>query len=120
MSLTSHGLSALDYNQPTSWIIDFGAIDHMTFSSKSLSPYTPCSSSRKIIIANGSSIIVTKIGDIHLSPSLTLKNPLHVPKLTTNLISVQHLINDSNCSLTFLSNYYVFQDQDSGEDNWAC
>lgn len=72
-------------------------------------------SSWKIIIADESSIIITGISDIYLSPFLTLKNALHVPKLATNLISIQHLINDSNCSLTFLLNYCVFRTEIRGE-----
>lgn len=40
-----------------SWIIDSGAIDHMTHCSKKFISYTPSLSNRKIIIANGTLII---------------------------------------------------------------
>ncbi|CAA6665274.1 unnamed protein product [Spirodela intermedia] len=46
------------------------------------------SNNRKITTAVGSSIIVAGIGNICLSPYITLKNVLHVLMLTTNLISM--------------------------------
>lgn len=112
MSLPSCGHSASNYSQPASWIIDSGATNHMTFSSKSFSNYTPCSSSWKIITV--ASITVAGICDIYLSSSPTLKNVLHVPKLTTSPISVHRLLYDSNCSLTFLPHCCVFQYWNSG------
>ena len=122
MSLASHGYSASNSNQPTSWIIiiDFDATDHMTFSSISFSTCTPCSSSWKIITADGSPITVAGVSAILLSPFLTLKNDLHAPKLSTNLISVHHLLHDLNCSLTFLPNGCGFIRPNFNKDDWAC
>ena len=73
----------------------------MTVTSTSFSTYTPCSSSQKILTVDGSSITMVEVGDIHLSPSLVLKNVLQVPKLTTNLVSVYHFLRDTNCVLIF-------------------
>ncbi|KAG8488224.1 hypothetical protein CXB51_018059 [Gossypium anomalum] len=61
----------------SSWVIDSGATDHMTHSSQKFVSYTPCSSSRKITIANGSVITVAGQGDIVINKNLTLKNVLH-------------------------------------------
>ena len=69
MSIASCGYNASSYNQPSSWIMDSGATDHITFSSSSLSNYTSCSSSRKIITTVGSSITMAGIGDNYLSSS---------------------------------------------------
>ncbi|RVW88127.1 hypothetical protein CK203_042925 [Vitis vinifera] len=57
-----------------------GAIDHMTHSPNIFSTYFLCSSNRKIATANGSLTIVASITDVKISPSLMLKNVLHVPR----------------------------------------
>ncbi|KAK8264236.1 hypothetical protein V6Z12_D12G095900 [Gossypium hirsutum] len=42
-----------------SWVVDSGAIDHMTHSSQKFVSYTPCPSNRKITVVEGSVITVT-------------------------------------------------------------
>nr|CAN75638.1 hypothetical protein VITISV_043620 [Vitis vinifera] len=54
------------------------------------------------------------IGDVKISPSLMLKNVHHVPRLTTNLISIQKLTQDLHCNVVFYHSHCVFQDEDSG------
>ena len=48
-----------------SWVIDCGAIDHMTSKSQLFHTYTPSPSNKKIAVANGSLAIVVGFGDIH-------------------------------------------------------
>ena len=43
-----------------------------------------------------------------------LKNVHHVPRLTTNLISIQKLTQDLHCNVVFYHSHCVFQDEDSG------
>ena len=45
------------------------------------------------------------------SRSLDLKNILHVPQITTNLLSVNRLCNDNNVIVEFFSNGFVVKDQ---------
>ena len=47
------------------------------------------------------------------SRSLNLKNILHVPQLTTNLISVNRLCTDNNVTVEFFTNGFVVKDQAS-------
>ena len=96
-----------------SWIVDLGATDHMTHTLSHFSTYTPCPSNRKIIVANGSLVTVAGVGDIFITPNLVLKDVLHVPKLSANLISIQKLTKDLHCQVIFYPFYCVFQDQDS-------
>ncbi len=98
-----------------SWIIDSGATDHMTYQSSLFTTYSPCPSSRKVATADGSLTTVAGIGDVPLSSSLILRNVLHVPKLSTNLISIQKLTHDLCCQATFSDTYCIFQDKDSGK-----
>ena len=86
----------------------------MTHASQYFSTYTSCPSSRKIIVANGSLAIVAGLGDIYVTPSLILKNVLHVPKLSANLVLIQKLIEDLKCYEIFHPSYCVFQEQGSG------
>lgn len=94
--------------------MDSRATDHMTHSHNVFSTYSPCPSNRKVTTANGSSITVAGLGNVKISPFVTLRNVLHVPKLFTNLISIQKLTQDLCCNVIFHNNYCVFQDKGSG------
>ena len=67
-----------------------------------------------ISIADGTLITVAGQGEVQISPSITLKNVLHVPKLSTNLISIQKLTKDLSCNVVFYSNSCILQDKNSG------
>ena len=73
----------------------------MVHSSHQFKNYNLCPTSRKIVIADGSLIIVTSVGDVQISPTLTLRNVLYVPKLSTNLVSIQKITQDLGCIMTF-------------------
>ena len=85
----------------------------MTHLSNKFSTYSPCPSNRKIVTADGSLITVAGLGDVKITPLVTLKNVLHVPKLSTNLVSIQKLTKDLCCNVIFDNNYCIFQDKDS-------
>ncbi|RVW25240.1 hypothetical protein CK203_116569 [Vitis vinifera] len=53
-----------------------GAIN-MSHTSQYFCTYTPCPSSRKIMVANGSLATVARLEDVYVTPSLILKNVLH-------------------------------------------
>ena len=110
----SFGLNASETPFKHSWIMDSGATDHMTHSSKFFSTYSPCPSNKKIATADGSLATVAGTGDVQINPSITLKKVLHVPKLSTNLVSVQKLTQDLLCNVVFYNSYCVFQEKDSG------
>nr|KYP73851.1 Retrovirus-related Pol polyprotein from transposon TNT 1-94 [Cajanus cajan] len=63
-----------------------------------------------ITVANGQGVPICGSGNIILESSIVLKDVLHVPQLANNLISVQKLTKDLNCSVTFFSTHCVFQD----------
>ena len=93
-----------------SWIID---TDHMTSKSQLFHTYTPSPSNKKIAVANGSLATVAGFRDIYITPTFILKNVLHVPKLSANLISIQKLTHDLKCYAIFFPSYCVFQEQGS-------
>lgn len=117
-SLANTGNTSYSYSEQVSkimhqnsWVLDSGASDHMTHFPRLFISYYPCLSSRKITMANGSLTTVAGQEDIFLNKNLILKNVLLVPKLFTNLISIQKLIEDTNCHALFHSNICEIQEQ---------
>ena len=73
----------------------------MTGQSHQLITYSPCLGTSKIKIANGSISTVAGKGFVYLSPLLTLKDVLHVPNLSCNLLSISKLTLDQGCIAKF-------------------
>nr|KYP44617.1 hypothetical protein KK1_033899 [Cajanus cajan] len=96
------------------WILDSGATDHMTPLPKHFSTYSPCPSNKKISTADGTLITTAGQGDVQITPTIILKNVLHVPKLSTNLIYIQKFTKDLLCNVIFHSNSCILQDKKSG------
>ena len=67
------------------WIFDSRATNHMTSYSHLFTSYSPSAGNRKIKITDGSFSIIAESDSIKISPSITLKNTLHVPKFSCNL-----------------------------------
>ena len=110
----SFGLNASDTPFKQYWILDSGATHHMTPLPTHFSTYSPCPSNKKISIADGTLITVAGRGNVQLNPFMTLNNVLHIPKLSTSLISIKKLINDLSCNVIFDNNCCcVFQDKES-------
>ena len=65
-------------------------------------------------VADGSISSVSRKGSITCSPLLSLSSFLHVPKFSTNLLSVSSLTNSLNCSVTFFPSHCVFQELGTG------
>jgi len=86
--LISHAFSASNKDHSSIWVIDSGTTDHMTHSAVSFRSYQPCPSSKKITVVDGSLTTIASQGTIPLNHLLTLKQVLHVPNLTANLLSI--------------------------------
>ena len=92
------------------WIVNSGASDHMTQESKLFNSYIPCSGKHKVLVANGLNIPVHGKWSIVINKHITLDSVLHVPEMSTNLLSISKLMKSQNYSVTFFSNRCVFQD----------
>ncbi|RDX72977.1 hypothetical protein CR513_47468, partial [Mucuna pruriens] len=75
-----------------------------------------CVTSWGIMVANGFVATVAGVGDIYISPTIILKDVLHVPKLSANLVFIKKLTNDLNCYAMFFPSYCVLQEQGSGNE----
>ena len=91
-----------------SWIIDTGASDHMTYDLSLFSRTTSLSTPIKVTLPDGTLKPVTLVGDIQLSPTLTLQTVLFVPDFKYNLFSVAKFLDDSSCCTTFYPTHCVF------------
>ena len=106
-------INALNKVYDDSWVIDSDATDHMTPKSQLFHTYTPSPSNKKIAMANGFLATVAGFRDIYITVTLILKNVLHVPTSSSNLVSIQKLTHDLKCYAIFFP-YCVFQEQGLG------
>ena len=85
------------------WLLDFGASDHMT-SNQSLTQLSFPDSLPSITLADGSQIKVCGIGQTRPLPNLSLDSVLFVPGCPFNLISVSKPIHSLNFFVLFVNN----------------
>jgi len=92
----------------TTWIPDSGASFHVTEESQNIQQLGPFEGPDQIYIGNGQGLSIksscyTKfVSPINPRISLSLKQLLHVPVITKNLISVSKFSKDNNVSLNFI------------------
>nr|KYP51529.1 hypothetical protein KK1_026556 [Cajanus cajan]KYP51539.1 hypothetical protein KK1_026566 [Cajanus cajan] len=86
----------------------------MTPLPKHFSTYSLCPNNKKISTADGTLITAAGQRDVQITPTIILKNVLHVPKLSTNLISIQKLTKDLVCNVIFHSNSCILQETKLG------
>nr|CAN81557.1 hypothetical protein VITISV_010784 [Vitis vinifera] len=112
VAATDHGGKFLNTFTPvinSAWIIDFGAIDHMTFDSRQVSPLRP--SSQKIVsTSNGNTTPVIGEGSLTLTDTLNLDSVLVVPSLDYNLLSVSQITATLSCIVIFWPEFCVIKD----------
>lgn len=104
----SHNVSQIQKNSTEdtqgmfSWIINTGATNHVTHDKNQFTSFykiNPIS----IKLPNSSTVTANYAGTIHFSKEFVIFNVLYIPEFTFNLIFVQSLTRDINCTLTFSS-----------------
>jgi hypothetical protein len=85
--------------------MDTGATDHLTSELDKLAVPEPYHSHDKICTTNGAGIHISRIGQAslltHTSKKIHLRNVLHVPSATHNLLYVPKLPRDNNVFVEF-------------------
>ena len=108
---TSCGLSIwLPVSRKTSqnsWVLDSGAIDHMTPTYSRFISYELCAPDKRVETADGTHLQVIGIGSIRLEPIGLLTQVLHVPKLYIILVSVQRFTRTGEYRIIF-DNFNAF------------
>ncbi|MFS8032362.1 putative transcription factor interactor and regulator CCHC(Zn) family [Helianthus anomalus] len=93
------------------WVCDSGANQHMVMSDKNvINQIDVLDYKIKVNHPNGTSALVTKIGDVKLNDKVTLHDVFVVPDYCVNLISVHKLAKDSKITVSFDENMCYLQD----------
>jgi hypothetical protein len=95
---------AAAYGIHTNWYFDTGATDHITRALNQLTVHDKYQGRDHVHTANGNSMHISHIGhSILLTPSspLHLKNVLHVPSASKNLLSVHKVTLDNDVFFEF-------------------
>lgn len=106
--------SAPSSSSTANWYVDSAATTHVTPDLDNLHHYKPYYGYDQVTVGNGTSIPIQHTGQGILStPSYPFKlnNILHVPFLSSNLLSVHQLTSDNDCTITFDDKSFVIQDK---------
>ena len=93
------------------WILDSNAFDHLSGNKDIFSSLTITSPAPMITLANRTQTMAKGIGDACPLPSLPLTFVLYVLDSPFNLISINNLIQDLNCSISFSHSSVTLQDR---------
>lgn len=100
------------------WLIDYGAIHHITSYGSQLVNFVPFCGSEGIVVGDGSKIPISSIGSSELvynNCSLSFTNLLHAPNAIANLLYFQKICADIKALIEFQSNSFCVKDIDSKE-----
>ena len=105
----------------TTWIPDSGASFHVTGESENIQQLGPFKGPNQIYIGNGQGLSIKSSGytkfvsPINPRVSLSLKQLLHVPAITKNLISVNKFSKENNIFFELYPNHCVVKSQGTNE-----
>ena len=68
------------------WVIDFGATDHLTSNSSLFTTFQSHPSTSTVTLADGSTPCVLGLGTIHTTPLITLTSVMSLPQFSFNII----------------------------------
>ena len=94
----------------STWVIDSGAIDHMTGNSSLITTFQSHPSTSIVTLADGLTSCALRLGTIHPTPLITLIFVLSLPQFSFNLIFVSKLTCSLNCCISFFPDHCLIQD----------
>jgi histone deacetylase 1/2 len=93
------------YNVEPAWYMDTGATDHITNDLDRLHIRERYNGNEQVHVGNGAGLHISHIGHGTINAnakSLHLRNVLHVPQITKNLLSASKLTQDNDVFLKFI------------------
>ncbi|KAL5768000.1 hypothetical protein ACOSQ2_014783 [Xanthoceras sorbifolium] len=98
----------------SSWYFDSGATNHVTSNASNLSSKQDYHGKDKIAVGSGSKLSIKHLGSSTLqtldNSAIVLKDILHVPAITKNLLSISKFTRDNDIVAEFYSNYCLIKD----------
>lgn len=95
------------------WYLDSASTHHLTNDLSNLNFYQPYQGNDQVMVGNGIAMPIHNSSKGLLptpTHSFHLNHVYHVPTLTNNLISIQKLTKDNNCTVTFDDSSFFVQD----------
>jgi Integrase core domain/GAG-pre-integrase domain/gag-polypeptide of LTR copia-type len=96
------------------WIIDSGATHHMLCNPNKFINLETTREPQFVTTANGGQTEILGTGTTRVL-NQPVNNVLYLPDFHSNLLSVNKIVNDLNCAVTFLPNKVIFQDRTTGK-----
>jgi histone deacetylase 1/2 len=100
-------------NVEPAWYLDTGATDHITSDLDRLAVREVYNGNERIHVSNGTGLHISHVGHGTLdttAKSLALRNILHVPKITKNLLSAHKLARDNSVFLEIHPYHLIVKD----------
>ncbi|PON69507.1 hypothetical protein TorRG33x02_259330 [Trema orientale] len=100
----------------SAWYLDSGATNHVTADLNNLYVKSDYKGKEKFLVENGFKLSISHIGSntfntLNQSSSLLLKNILHVPCISKNLLSISQFTKDNNVLIEFYSDCCLIKDK---------
>lgn len=110
-----HYILALNIN---CWIIDSGAIDHMTNKALNFHDFQTLPKPSHGLVANGQNALVLGVGKINLLSNSTKSNALLVRTFPFQFLSIRKITRTLNCLVIFFTKQCCPSGFSNQEDNW--
>lgn len=120
MCLVTDSFKASNTKQLSSWIVVSRATNHMIHNVTFFDSYKPILGSQNIIVADGSPTNIVGQDSLHIAPLISLKNMLHIPKPSTNQISIHKIAKELHCKVIFFLFTLCLLGSSLREDDWIC
>ena len=98
----------LVFSSSFEWVIDYGAIDHITDNSNLFSTFQSQPSTSTVIMVDGSQSCVLRLGTIFPTPSIPLSSVLSLPNFSFNMMCVSKLTQAHKCYISFFPDFCPF------------
>jgi hypothetical protein len=109
----THALASISTVRSPEWIVDSGASRHVIDNAREFSSYTHLAMSESIQTADGTARPVVDKGTVNYD-FVTLSNVLHTLPFPVNLLSINVIILQLKCVITFDISKVIFQEKRTG------
>jgi hypothetical protein len=102
------------------WLADSGANTHVTASHENIADPQPFDGRDTVGVGNGAGLIITSIGSSFVSSDSShdstfhLKDIVHCPKASANLVSINKFCRDNKCFFILTDSYFCVKDNKTG------